>query len=40
VDAVVVQTAADLRADVVTGYHADIRRLIDAAGAASNIIDL
>ena len=40
VDAVVVQTAADLRADVVTGDHADIRRLIDAAGAASHVIDL
>jgi predicted nucleic acid-binding protein len=40
VDAVVVQTAADLRADVVTGDHTDIRRLIDAAGSASHVIDL
>ena len=40
VNAVVVQTAADLRADVVTGDHADIRRLIDAAASASHVIDL
>ena len=40
VDAVVVQTATELRADVVTGDHADIGRLIDAAGSASHVIDL
>jgi PIN domain len=40
VDAVVAQTAADLRADVVTGDRADIRRLLQAAGAASQIIDV
>ena len=40
VDAVVADTAAELRADVVTGDRADIRRLLDAAGAASQIIDV
>jgi predicted nucleic acid-binding protein len=40
VDAVVAQTAAGLRADVVTGDRADIRRLLDAAGASSKIIDV
>jgi hypothetical protein len=40
VDAVVAQTAADLRADVVTGDHADIRRLLQAADATSHIIDV
>lgn len=40
VDAAVAQTAADLRADVVTGDRADIRRLLQAAGATSQIIDL
>jgi predicted nucleic acid-binding protein len=40
VDAVVAQTAAGLRADVVTSDRADIRRLLDAAGASSQILDL
>ncbi len=40
VDAVVAQTAAGLRADVVTGDRADIRRLLDAAGASCQIIDV
>jgi len=40
VDAAVAQTAANLRADVVTGNRADIRRLLQAAGATSQIIDL
>jgi hypothetical protein len=40
VDAVVAQTAADLRADVVTGDRADIRRLLQAAGAPGQIIDV
>ena len=40
VDATVAQTAADLRADVVTSDRADIRRLLQAAGATSQIIDL
>jgi hypothetical protein len=40
VDAAVAQTAADLRADVITGDRADIRRLLQAAGATSQIIDL
>jgi predicted nucleic acid-binding protein len=40
VDAAVAQTVADLRADVVTGDRADIRRLLQAAGATSQIIDL
>jgi len=38
-DAVVARTAADLHADVVTGDHADIRHLLQAAGATSHIID-
>jgi hypothetical protein len=40
VDAVVAQTAAELRADVVTGDRGDIGRLIEAAGASSQIIDV
>ncbi|MGH3304223.1 MAG: PIN domain-containing protein [Streptosporangiaceae bacterium] len=40
VDAVVAQTAADLHADVVTGDRADIRRLLQAADATSQIIDV
>ena len=40
VDAVVAQTAAELRADVVTGDRADIRRLVEAGGASSLIIDI
>ena len=40
VDAVVAQTAADLRADVVTGDRADIARLLQAAQSSSQIIDL
>jgi predicted nucleic acid-binding protein len=40
VDAVVAQTAADLHADIVTGDHEDIRRLLQAADATSQIIDL
>ena len=40
VDAVVAQTAADLHADVLTGDRADIRCLLQAAGAASQIIDV
>lgn len=40
VHAVVAQTAADLHADVSTGDHADIRRLLEAADATGKIIDL
>jgi hypothetical protein len=40
VDAVVAQTAADLRADVVTGDRADIRRLLQTAGTPGQIIDV
>jgi predicted nucleic acid-binding protein len=40
VDAVVAATAAELRADVVTGDPADIRRLLDAADASGQIIDV
>lgn len=40
VDAVVADTAAELRADVVTGDRADIRRLLDAADASGNITDV
>ena len=40
VDAAVALTAADLRADVITGDRADIHRLLQAAGATSQIIDL
>ena len=40
VDAVVADTAASLRADVVTGDRADIRRLLDAADVSSKIIDV
>lgn len=39
VDATVAETAADLQADVVTADRADIRRLLQAAGATSQIID-
>jgi len=39
VDATIAQTAADLRADVVTADRADIRRLLQAAQATSQIID-
>jgi len=40
VDAVVARTAADLHADIVTGDHADIRHLLQAAGATSHIVDI
>ena len=40
VDAVVAHTAAQLDADVVTGNPAGIGRLLDAAGATSQIISL
>ena len=40
VDAAVVQVAAGLRADVVTGDRGDISRLIEAAGAACRVIDV
>ena|SRR5215470_7882404 len=40
VDAVVAQTAAVLQADVVTSDRADIRRLLDAADASSQILDV
>jgi hypothetical protein len=40
VDAAVAQTAADLRADVVTGDRAGIRRLLQAAGAPGQVIDV
>lgn len=40
VDAVVADTAAELRADVVTGDRADIRRLLDVADASGQIIDV
>lgn len=40
VDAVVADTAAHLRADVVTGDRADIHRLLDAADASGQIIDV
>lgn len=40
VDAVVADTAVNLRADVVTGDRSDIRRLLDVAGASSQIIDV
>jgi hypothetical protein len=40
VDAVVVQVAAGLRADVVTGDRADITRLVQAAGAPCQVIDV
>ena len=39
VNAVVADTAAELRADVVTGDRADIRRLLAAADAPGQIID-
>ena len=40
VDAAVVQAAASLRADVVTGDRGDITRLIEAAGVSCKIIDI
>ena len=40
VDTVVAQTAAGLRADVVTRDRADIHRLLQVAGAPGQIIDL
>jgi hypothetical protein len=40
VDAVVADTAARLHADVVTGDHDGIARLLDAAGADVHIIDV
>ena len=40
VDAAVAATAAELRADVVTGDRADIRRLLDAADASGRVIDV
>ncbi len=40
VDAVVADIAASLRADVVTGDRADIRRLLDVADASCQIIDV
>ncbi len=40
VDAVVAQTAADRRADVVTGDRADIARLLQATQASCQVIDL
>jgi len=40
VDAVVAATAAELRADVVTGGLADIRRLLEVADASGQIIDV
>jgi len=39
-DAAVAQIAAELLADVVTSDRPDIRRLLDAAGSFSRIIDL
>jgi hypothetical protein len=40
VDAVVADTAAELGADVLTGDRADIRRLLEAADATGQIIDV
>ncbi len=40
VGAVVAQTAADLHADVVTGDRAGLSRLLGAAGATGQIIDI
>jgi predicted nucleic acid-binding protein len=40
VDAVVADVAARLHADVVTGDHDDIARLLDAAGADVHIINV
>jgi predicted nucleic acid-binding protein len=40
VDAVVAHVAVRLHADVVTSDHADIARLLDAAGAEARIIDI
>lgn len=38
--AVVAATAAELRADVVTGERADIRRLLNVVDASGQIIDV
>ena len=40
VDAVVAQAAAELQADVVTSDRSDIARLLQAAGASSQVVDL
>jgi len=40
VDAAVAQLAAELRADVVTGDHADIRRLLDVTESPGRIVEL
>jgi hypothetical protein len=40
VDAVVVQLAAGLRADIVTGDRGDITRLVEAAGVSCRVIDV
>ena len=40
VDAVVVQVAAGLRADVVTGDRGDITRLVEAVGVSCRVIDV
>jgi predicted nucleic acid-binding protein len=40
VDAVVAATAAEFRADVVTGDRTDIRPLLDAADASGQIVDV
>jgi len=40
VDAVVVQVAAGLRADVVTGDRGDITCLVEAAGVSCRVIDV
>jgi predicted nucleic acid-binding protein len=40
VDAVVAGTAAELRAEVVTSDRVDIRRLLDAADAPGQIVDV
>jgi hypothetical protein len=40
VDAAVADAAAELRADVVTGDRAHVRRLLDAADASGQIIDI
>jgi hypothetical protein len=40
VDAVVVQVAARLRADIVTGDRGDITRLVEAAGVSCKVIDV
>jgi predicted nucleic acid-binding protein len=40
VDAAVAQVAAERRADVITSDRADLRRLVEAAGSGSQIIDI